>query len=54
MKRYRLTDKGKDLIPVLMELWVWGAKHDPASTVAPAEIAHRQANRAEILRKYQQ
>jgi len=28
---YTLTEKGLDLLPAMMELLRWGAKHDPAS-----------------------
>jgi DNA-binding HxlR family transcriptional regulator len=31
---YQLTDKGKDLIPVVVELMRWGAKHDPEAVPA--------------------
>ena len=27
---YRLTEKGLDLLPLLMEITLWGAKHSPA------------------------
>jgi DNA-binding HxlR family transcriptional regulator len=38
---YRLTDKGIDLAPVLLELLLWGAKHE--ATGAPAEAVARIA-----------
>ncbi len=45
---YRLTEKGIDLAPVLLELLLWGAKHE--ETGAPCEImAHMAANRAAVL-----
>jgi DNA-binding HxlR family transcriptional regulator len=37
---YDLTDKGLDLIPVLLDLIVWGTKHDP-TTAAPEEFVRR-------------
>jgi DNA-binding MarR family transcriptional regulator len=37
---YTLTEKGKDLIPALLELARWGAKH-VARSVAPRNIARR-------------
>lgn len=37
---YRLTDKGLDLIPALVELARWGAAHDP-QTGAPAVLMRR-------------
>jgi DNA-binding HxlR family transcriptional regulator len=37
---YELTEKGADLIPVLLELVRWGAKHD-AQTAAPRSFVRR-------------
>ena len=45
---YRLTAKGIALAPVLLELLIWGAHHEP--TDAPcAAIDHMEQNRAAIL-----
>jgi len=45
---YRLTQKGIDLAPVMLELLIWGAQHE--QTGAPAEIvAQMAANREAIL-----
>jgi DNA-binding HxlR family transcriptional regulator len=45
---YRLTEKGIDLAPVLLELLLWGARHE--RTGAPCDVmAHLEKNRAEIL-----
>ncbi len=45
---YRLTEKGIDLAPVMLELLVWAAKHE--KTGAPCEvIAHMAANREAVL-----
>ena len=45
---YRLTDKGKDLLPLLLELIRWSATHDPQPGVpdciisgAPARLLER-------------
>lgn len=38
--RYRLTDKGLDLMPMLMEMIAWSAKHDP-KTAAGKEFVRR-------------
>ncbi len=47
-KKYRLTEKGIDLAPVLLELLIWGATHEP--TGAPAEAVSQIArNRAAVL-----
>ncbi|HYE24157.1 MAG TPA: helix-turn-helix domain-containing protein [Clostridia bacterium] len=45
---YRLTEKGIDLAPVLLELLIWGARH--ARTGAPcAVIAEMADNREWVL-----
>jgi len=45
---YRLTDKGIDLAPMMLELLIWGARHE--KTGAPCEvIEHMQQNRDEVL-----
>ena len=54
---YELTPKGLDLIPVLVDLVLWGARYDP-ETGAPQQIIERiQADRdgfIEALRKSSQ
>ena len=45
---YRLTEKGIDLAPVLLELLIWGARHE--ETGAPcALIAEMEKNREQVL-----
>lgn len=45
---YRLTEKGIDLAPVLLELLIWAARHE--RTGAPcAVIDHMEENRAQVL-----
>jgi len=45
---YRLTVKGIDLAPALLELLIWGAKHE--ETAAPCAVIENMAkNRAEVL-----
>ena len=45
---YRLTEKGIDLAPVLLELLIWGARHE--QTGAPCEaIDHMAKNRQAVL-----
>ncbi len=45
---YRLTEKGIDLAPVVLELLIWGAKHE--ETGAPCEVIARMArNRKQVL-----
>lgn len=46
---YALTEKGLDLIPLLVEMANWSAKHDP-QTGAPADwIALMKAKREQML-----
>ena len=54
---YRLTEKGIDLAPVLLDLMIWGARHE--QTAAPcaviAEMAkHRQEVIAEAWRRWRE
>ena len=45
---YRLTEKGIDLAPTLLELLIWGAKHE--KTGAPCALMEQMAeNRAQVL-----
>jgi DNA-binding HxlR family transcriptional regulator len=45
---YRLTEKGVDLAPVLLELLIWGARHE--ETGAPCALIERMArNREQVL-----
>jgi DNA-binding HxlR family transcriptional regulator len=45
---YRLTEKGIDLAPVLLELLIWGARNE--QTAAPCAVIERMAkNREQIL-----
>lgn len=45
---YRLTERGIDLAPVLLELLIWGARHE--KTAAPcAVIDHMERNREAVL-----
>ncbi|PCJ53798.1 MAG: transcriptional regulator [Planctomycetota bacterium] len=45
---YTLTDKGIDLLPLLLEMIVWGAKHDK-QTKAPPEFINRFISDKESL-----
>ncbi len=42
---YRLTEKGIDLAPLLLELLIWGARHE--ETMAPAELVTQMAQNRE-------
>lgn len=45
---YRLTEKGIDLAPVLLELLIWGARHEKASDSC-ALILKMEKSRQEII-----
>jgi DNA-binding HxlR family transcriptional regulator len=54
---YRLTRKGVDLAPLLLELLIWGARHEP--TGAPCEAveklaSHREMVLAEVRRRWRE
>jgi len=54
---YRLTEKGIDLAPVLLELLLWGARHE--ATGAPCELmaqlaANREAVLTEVRKRWEQ
>lgn len=47
---YRLTEKGIDLAPLLLEMLIWGAKHE--NTAAPAGLVHQmEKDRDGILKE---
>ena len=45
---YRLTAKGIDLAPVLLELLIWGARHEQTG-VSCAVIAEMEKNREQVI-----
>jgi len=49
-KKYTLTEKGKDLIPILIEFIVWSYKHDP-ETEAGEEFVNKAINNRDALIK---
>jgi DNA-binding HxlR family transcriptional regulator len=52
---YRLTQKGIDLAPVLLELLLWGAQYDDKGAPFPVMEAlarHREAILAEVRRRW--
>ncbi len=54
---YRLTEKGIDLAPVVLEMLIWGAKHEDtgASCAVIARMAkNRQAILAEVRRRWRE
>ena len=48
---YRLTEKGLDLLPLLLELTLWGAKYSPAG--GPANLLQElAADKEATIQKY--
>jgi len=47
---YRLTDKGLDLLPVLLEMIIWSGKHDP-QTVVTSNYMERATKRRQTMLK---
>lgn len=47
---YSLTEKGLDLIPILLEIASWSAQHDPQTGAPPDWIATVNANKADMIR----
>jgi DNA-binding HxlR family transcriptional regulator len=49
-QEYRATAKGKDLIPLLLEMVLWSAEHDPTVAVPGALIAELRKDRVAAAR----
>ncbi len=47
---YGLTERGLDLIPILLDMANWGARHDPQTGAPPIWIAMVNADRERIIR----
>jgi DNA-binding HxlR family transcriptional regulator len=52
--RYCLTDDGLDLIPVLIEMTIWGSKRHPDSGVPAEEAERMSADRDGTVRAYRE
>lgn len=55
--RYRLTKKGIDLAPVLLELLIWGANHEgngAAREAIDGMVRNREAILAEVRRRWEE
>jgi DNA-binding HxlR family transcriptional regulator len=48
---YTLTEKGLDLIPILLEMAAWGAKHDPQTGAPKAWIDLVSADKDNLNRR---
>lgn len=51
VEEYFLTEKGLDLIPVLLDLTAWGARHDPETGANPSWIRLIQKHRDVIIQR---
>lgn len=49
---YTLTDAGLDLVPVLVELTIWGANHDPESAYPRERLARFEGDREGTIRHF--
>lgn len=48
-KEYKLTEKGKDLIPVLVEIILWSDRHCEGLAVTRDFIAKAKGNREQLI-----
>lgn len=48
---YSLTEKGIDLLPVILEMILWGAKHDPNTAAPPEFLRKLNKDRSAVLRE---
>ena len=49
-KVYRLTQKGKDLVPVLLEMMAWSAKYQDDLAIPPAFVERIRTDRAAVVK----
>lgn len=49
---YYLTEKGIDLLPVIIDLRIWAEKHDPNAEGCSQAIKLTEKNRVEVLSGY--
>jgi DNA-binding HxlR family transcriptional regulator len=49
-QEYHATTKGRDLIPLLLEMTLWSAEHDPGVAVPDALLAELRRDRAHTAR----
>jgi DNA-binding HxlR family transcriptional regulator len=47
---YQLTGKGRDLLPVLLELVKWSAKYDPHTAAPPPFVRRATVDAAGLMR----
>ena len=49
---YRLTEKGMDIVPILVEFILWGAKHC-STIIAPGLLEELRTGKGAAVEKYQ-
>ena len=49
---YVLADAGLELIPLLVDLTIWGGRHDPESPYPPPRLARMERDREGAIRYY--
>ena len=49
--RYRLTQKGIDLLPVLLEMIAWSARYDPGTAAPPDFVRRVQMDRESLMQE---
>lgn len=48
---YSLTERGIDLIPVMLEIIAWSGKHDPKTAAPPDFIEKIETNRKSLIKQ---
>lgn len=48
-RTYRLTDKGRDLLKVMLEITAWSARHDPLSNTPETFLAQFENHRDAVI-----
>lgn len=51
---YGLTEKGLDLLPAMLELISWSARHDRRTAAPPKFVARVRTNRGALVRELQE
>ena len=53
-QRYLLSEAGLDLIPVLVDLTIWGGHHDPGSVFPRARLGRMERDREGAIEYYRE
>src|SRR5262245_5896751 len=48
---YELTDKGLDLLPVILQMILWGAKYDPKTEAPPQVVRQIRKNQSHVIKE---